>query len=114
MSPLALLYVIAMLGVTGWLTGRARAAMARRAPGERLVALPIHHGSYVALATLVPAALFLAAWAMISPALVTNAVLETPAARQLPATRFERAVILSAARDLGAGRAYGAFNPLSA
>ena len=114
MSALALLYVIAMLGVTGWLTGRARAAMARRAPGERLVALPIHHGSYVALATLLPAALFLAAWTTISPALVTDAVLETPAARQLPAARFERAVILSEARDLGAGRAYGAFNPLSA
>ena len=114
MSALALCYVVAMLGVTGWLTGRARGAMNRRAPGERLVALPIHHGSYVALATLLPAALFLAAWTMISPALVTNAVLETPAARQLPTTRFERAVILSEARDLGAGRGYGAFNPLSA
>jgi phosphate transport system permease protein len=114
MSGVALLFVIVMLGLIGWLTGRARAAMSRRAPGERLVALPIHHGSYVALATLLPATLFIATWAVISPALVTNAVLEAPAARQLPATRFERAVILSEARDLGAGRAYGAFNPLAA
>jgi phosphate transport system permease protein len=114
MSGVALLFVIVMLGLIGWLTGRARAAMTRRAPGERLVALPIHHGSYVALATLLPATLFIATWAVISPALVTNAVLEAPAARQLPTTRFERAVILSEARDLGAGRAYGAFNPLAA
>jgi phosphate transport system permease protein len=113
MSALALFYVIAMLAMTGWLTGRARAAMARRAPGGRLVALPIHHGSYVALATLLPAILFLAVWTAISPALITNTVLETPAARELPTTRFERAMILSEARDLGAGRAYGAFNPLS-
>ncbi|MES2045223.1 MAG: phosphate ABC transporter permease subunit PstC [Pseudomonadota bacterium] len=114
MSGIALLFVIVMLGLIGWLTGRARAAMTRRAPGERLVALPIHHGSYVALATLLPALLFIAAWTTISPALVTNEVLETPAAQQLPKTRFERAVILSEARDLGAGRAYGAFNPLAA
>jgi phosphate transport system permease protein len=114
MSGIALFFVIAMLGLIGWLTGRARAAMTRRAPGERLVALPVHHGSYVALATLLPAALFIASWAIVSPALITNNVLETPAARQLPTTQFERAVILSEARDLGAGRAYGAFNPLAA
>ena len=113
MSPLALLFLIAMLGLIGWLTGRARAAMTRRAPRERLIALPIHHGSYVALWTLLPAALFIATWAVISPALVTNSVLETPAAQHLPATRFERAMILSEARDLGTGRSYGAFNPLS-
>ncbi|MDB5710763.1 MAG: phosphate transporter permease [Sphingomonas bacterium] len=114
MSGIALIFVVAMLGLIGWLTGRARAAMTRRAPGERLVALPIHHGSYVALATLLPAALFIVAWTAISPALVTNVVLETSTAQQLPTTRFERAVILSEARDLGAGRAYGAFNPLAA
>jgi len=114
MSGIALAFVVAMLGLIGWLTGRARAAMNRRVPGERLVALPIHHGSYVALATLLPAALFIATWAVISPALVTNTVLETPAAGELPAARFERAVVLSEARDLGAGRAYGAFNPLAA
>jgi len=114
MSGIALAFVVAMLGLIGWLTGRARAAMNRRVPGERLVALPIHHGSYVALATVLPAALFIATWAMISPALVTNTVLETPAAGELPAARFERAVVLSEARDLGAGRAYGAFNPLAA
>jgi phosphate transport system permease protein len=114
MAGVALLFVIVMLGLIGWLTGRARAAMNRRAPGERLVALPIHHGSFVALATLLPAALFMTIWLTVSPALVTNAVLDTPAAHTLPAARFERAAILSEARDLGAGRAYGAFNPLAA
>ena len=114
MAGIALLFVIVMLGLIGWLTGRARAAMNRRAPGERLVALPIHHGSFVALATVLPAALFMAIWLTVSPALVTNAVLDTPAAQTLPSGRFERAAILSEARDLGAGRAYGAFSPLAA
>jgi phosphate transport system permease protein len=113
MSDIALLFMLTMLGVIAWLTGRARAAMARRGPGERSVSLPLHAGSYVALWTLLPAAFFVASWAMISPALVTNTVLTAPVARQLPAPRFERAVILSEARDLAAGRAYGAFNPLS-
>ncbi len=113
MSALALAFVIIMFAMIGLLTGRARAAMMRPVGGERRVALPIHHGTYVALATLLPAALFIAGWASISPALVTNFVLTAPAAQQLPQTRFERAVILSEARELGAGRAFGAFNPLA-
>jgi phosphate transport system permease protein len=113
MSGIALLFMFTMLGVIAWLTGRARAAMMRRGSSARSVSLPLHAGSYVALWTLLPALLFAAGWTMVSPALVTNTVLEAPVARQLPALRFERAVILSEARDLAAGRAYGAFNPLS-
>uniref|UniRef100_UPI0035AEBA51 phosphate ABC transporter permease subunit PstC n=1 Tax=Sphingomonas sp. TaxID=28214 RepID=UPI0035AEBA51 len=57
---------------------------------------------------------FLGVWALNAPALVTDAVLATPPATQLPPPGFERAAILSEARALAAGRAHGAFHELSA
>jgi phosphate transport system permease protein len=63
--------------------------------------------------TILPAALFLAVWSSVSPALVPDTVLEAPAAAQLPANKFERASVLSEARNLAAGRSFGTFNPLS-
>ena len=113
MTPLALLFLIAGLGLIGWLTARVRAVSFRRDTSARFSSLPSHHGTYVALWTVLPAALFLAIWVSVSPALVTDAVLRTPAAAQLPADRFERASILSEARNLAAGRSFGAFHPLS-
>nr|WP_277923066.1 phosphate ABC transporter permease subunit PstC [Sphingomonas sp. CARO-RG-8B-R24-01] len=105
--------VIAGLGLIGWLTARMRAVAFRRGSTARFSSLPSHFGGYVALCTIVPAALFLAVWAATSPALVTNSVLHDPAAVQLPAPGFDRAAILSEARSLAAGRSFGAFNPLS-
>jgi len=112
-KPLALLFVVAGLALIGWLTARARADRFLRA-ATRSSSLPGHHGWYVALWTLVPPLLFLAFWATVAPALVTDAVLATPAAAALPPQGFARATILSEARALGAGRAYGAFHPLAA
>lgn len=113
MSALALLFLIAGLGLIGWLTARVRAVSFRRESTARFSSLPSHHGTYVAMWTILPAALFLAVWSSVSPALVTDSVLETPAAAQLPANKFERASILSEARNLAAGRSFGTFNPLS-
>jgi len=113
MSALALLFLIAGLGLIGWLTARVRAVSFRRESTARFSSLPSHHGTFVAMLTILPAALFLAIWSSVSPALVTDAVLETPAAVQLPANRFERASILSEARNLAAGRTFGTFHPLS-
>jgi phosphate transport system permease protein len=113
MSALALLFLIAGLGLIGWLTARVRAVSFRRESTARFSSLPSHHGTYVAMWTILPAALFLAVWSSVSPALVTDAVLEVPAAAQLPANKFERASILSEARNLAAGRSFGTFNPLS-
>jgi len=113
MSALALLFLIAGLGLIGWLTARVRAVSFRRDSSARFSSLPSHHGTYVAMWTVLPAALFLAVWSSVSPALVTDAVLETPAAAQLPANKFERASVLSEARNLAAGRSFGTFNPLS-
>lgn len=113
MSVLALLFLIAGLGLIGWLTARVRAVSFRRDSSARFSSLPSHHGTYVTLWTVLPAALFLAVWSSVSPALVTDSVLKAPAAVHLPANRFERASVLSEARNLAAGRSFGTFNPLS-
>ena len=110
---LALFLVIAGLGLIGWLTARMRAVGFRHGSTERFSSLPSHFGGYVALWTVLPAALFLTVWASTSPALVTEQVLRDPAAAQLPPPGFDRAAILSEARSLAAGTSFGAFNPLS-
>ncbi|WP_342657524.1 phosphate ABC transporter permease subunit PstC [Sphingomonas sp. NY01] len=110
--PLILLLVIGF-GLIGWACARVRAARFRRGTTQRFSALPGHHGWYVALWTMIPPLLFLGLWALNAPALVTDAVLATPPATQLPPPGFERAAILSEARALAAGRAYGAFHELS-
>ncbi|KQR83110.1 phosphate ABC transporter permease subunit PstC [Sphingomonas sp. Leaf343] len=112
MPATALLFVLVGLSLIGWLTARARAARFKVA-GRRFSSLPGHFGWYVALWTIVPPLIFLAIWSTVSPALVTDAVLSTPAAAQLPPPGFDRAAILSEARELGAGRAYGAFHGLA-
>jgi phosphate transport system permease protein len=102
------------LGLIAWLTARMRAAGFRRATGARFSSLPSHHGAFVALWTVLPAALFLAVWAGVSPALVTDRVLTEPAAAQLPPQGFERAALLSEARELAAGNGFGEPTPLAA
>ncbi|WP_353203497.1 phosphate ABC transporter permease subunit PstC [Sphingomonas sp.] len=113
MSMLALFLVIAGLGLIGWLTARMRAVGFRRGSTARFSSLPSHFGGYVALWTVLPAALFLTIWASTAPALVTDRVLHDPAAAQLPPPGFDRAAILSEARSLASGNSFGAFNPLS-
>jgi len=113
MSPLALAFVIAALALIGWITGRARAARFRRGTTRRFSSLPQHHGWFVAMGTLLPALLFLTVWHLTSPALVTEAVLATPGAANLPPPGLDRAAILAEARNLAAGHAFGAFHALS-
>jgi phosphate transport system permease protein len=113
MSVTALLLVVTGLALIGWFAARTRAA-AVRSGGQRFSSLPTHHGWYVAAWTLVPPLVFLAIWSAVSPALVTDAVIATPAAAALPPPGFDRASILSEARALAEGQAYGAFNALSA
>ena len=113
MSIFALLVVIAGLGLIGGLTARMRAVGFRRGSTARFSSLPSHFGGYVALWTMIPAALFLTVWASTSPALVTDQVLKDPAAAALPPPGFDRAAILSEARALAGGNGVGAFSPLA-
>ncbi|PTQ64205.1 phosphate ABC transporter membrane protein 1 (PhoT family) [Sphingomonas sp. PP-CE-3G-477] len=113
MSPIALLFLVLGLGLIGWLTARVRATRFRAGSTVRFSSLPSHHGWYVALWTAIPPLVFLVVWSMTAPALVTDAVLATPAAIQLPPPGFDRASILSEARSLADGRSFGAFHGLA-
>ncbi len=108
-----ILLMIAGLGVIAWAAGRARAVSftkdTSRAP--RLHSLPGYHAAYVGLWALLPALLFVAVWAVVSPRLVVAQVLTTPAAAALPSEPLERNAILAEARNLADGRLAAAFNP---
>ena len=114
MSPTLLLLLALGLGLAGWLAARARAWSFRRAsPDGRLASLPSYHAWYVALWIVLPVVLFIAAWSAIAPGLVTQSVLASPAADQLPAFGFQRQTILNEARAVATGAAQGVFNPLA-
>ncbi len=112
MNLYTLLFLIAGLGVIGWLTGRARAARFGSGAARRLHSLPGQHGLYVAMWTVIPALVFLAIWLSVTPMLATEAVLRAPQAAALPAFGFERDAILNEVRARAAGSAYG-FYPLA-
>lgn len=108
-----LLLLVIGLGLVGWLSARARAAMLAARGGERLHSLPNYHGWYVALWLVLPAALFIAVWSSVSPALVTNAVVANEAAANLPPPGFERAAVLGEARSVATGQKQSATNPVA-
>lgn len=103
-NPVALLFLIAGLALIGWLAGRARSALVAGRAGAKLHSRPQYHGWYVALWLFAPAALFLGIWSAVSPGLITNAVLASDAAANLPAFGFERGAILSDARGVATGQ----------
>lgn len=71
MTPFALLFLVAGLGLIGWLAARARAAGFERGSAKRLHSLPSQHGWYVAIWTVLPALLFATVWNIATPGLVT-------------------------------------------
>lgn len=99
-----LLLLVIGLGLVGWLSARARAAMLAARSGERLHSLPSYHGWYVALWLVLPAALFIALWSSVTPALVTNDVISAVGADRLPPPGFERAAVLGDARSVAMGQ----------
>jgi phosphate transport system permease protein len=107
----ALLFVVAGLGLIGWLTARARAARFDRGGEKRLHSLPSQHGWYVAMWTVLPVALFIAAWSVASPALVREAVLKAPAASALSDFSFEREATLADARRAALDPQVSTFDP---
>jgi phosphate transport system permease protein len=103
------------LAAIAWFSARARAMLLEKTAGRLGThSRPHYHGSYVALWTILPAALFLLVWQNVSPALVTDTVLKAPEAATLPADAFSRSTILSEARSIASGRQQSAFSPQSA
>jgi phosphate transport system permease protein len=113
MSLLAVTLLVLGLGFVAWFSARAKAMSFVGQGKTRPHSLPNYHGWYVALWAAVPALLFLGVWSLVSPGLVTQSVLETPAAANLPDFDMQRAAILNEARGLASGRIDVAFNPQS-
>ncbi|MGQ0589323.1 MAG: phosphate ABC transporter permease subunit PstC [Sphingosinicella sp.] len=111
MSLAVIALLLAGLGLVAWLSARARAA-AFAGPGKpRPHSLPGQHGWYVALWTIVPAAIFLIAWSNLSGNLIYSHVLASPEAQALPGFGLQRSTILNEAYALATGASTTAFNP---
>jgi phosphate transport system permease protein len=107
------LLLILGLGVIAWFMGRAKATAFTTTGGAatRPHSLPGYHGWFVAVAAILPALLFAAVWAGVTPSLVMQRVAVSDAARGLPTEPMERAAILGEARGLATGQVKSAFNP---
>ena len=112
MSPVILFLLALGLGLAGWLAARARAWSFRRTrPDEKLTSLPTYHGWYVALWIVIPALAFVIAWMFISPQIIIQSVLASPAAENLPEFGFQRQAMLSDAYSVATGRSEIAQSP---
>ena len=111
MSPITLILIAIGLGVAGWLAGRARAWSFQEAdPAVRPSSRPVYYAWYVALWIVLPVLAFVVLWAIIAPQLITQSVLGSPGASDLPTFGFERDAWLSEARAVASGTAKGVFN----
>ena len=110
MSPTIPFLLALGLGLIGWLAARSRAWTFKRAGPDPLHSLPVYHGWYVALWTLVPALLFALIWAVVSPGLILAQVAASPAAASLPPFGIERDAILAEGWGLATGQIGAAFN----
>ena len=108
-----LILLVVALGLTGWISARARAGKFVNVGRDRPHSLANYHGWYVALWVVLPALLFISVWAAVSPGLTMDAVLSDPAAKALPANPMERNSVLSEVKGLSDGSLPGAFNPAS-
>ncbi len=111
LSLTAILLLVLGLGLAGWFAARAKARAFAR-PGEtRPHSLPSYHGWYVLLWAVLPALLFLGVWSSVSGGLVMQAVMDSPAAANLPGFEMQRQAIFTEARALADGTKTAAFNP---
>jgi len=115
-SPLALVLMVLGLAALGWAAARARAlafAGAARggAAGDRPHSLPNYHGWYVALWAALPALIFIAIWSPIADGLVLQAVMDHPAAANLPPFEMQRDAILRDAAQIASGAKQASFYP---
>ncbi|MEO9469473.1 phosphate ABC transporter permease subunit PstC [Parasphingorhabdus sp.] len=115
MTGTILILLIAILGAVGWFFGKAKAASFVKADSSKnaVHSLPGYHGWYVALWAVLPATIFMIIWNVVTPGMITDAALSSPAAAQLPTDSFARGSILSEARSIAQGSQTAAFNPLS-
>jgi phosphate transport system permease protein len=107
------LFAVIGLGIIAWAFSRMKAAQFAPTVGKLKLALPQHHGIYVALWTVLPALVALWIWAALSPALIHGAVMADPLAAQLPAFDMQRDAILQEAYNLAANPDGFATDPIA-
>jgi len=112
-APVVLFLLVFGLGLIAWLAARARAWSFKTAGKGKVHSLPAYHGWYAALWAVIPAFLFAAVWSVISPDMVMQSALASPAAAALPPMDMERNAILAEAMRLAQGTQAAAFNPLA-
>lgn len=112
---LALLLVLAVAAAAATLA-RSRASALRGVGSgrSRLNSLPGYHAGFAFLWAAVPALLFLAVWAPLQSKLVNQAVLSSPAGRQLPDFDLARNNVLNEAYQLATGQIASAMSPQAA
>jgi len=113
MSITVALVLVLGLGFIAWFSGRARAAAFAGVGGPaaaRPHSRPGQHGLYVALWTVLPAALVLLVWNEVAGNLVYAQVMASPEAQALPGFGIQRSAILNEAYALATGSATTAFN----
>ena len=113
MSLTMIAVMVLALGAVAFSLARTRAKRFAPAAGERLHSRPNYHGAHMLLWVILPALIFLVAWSFIAPHLVTQAVLSTPAAVELPAAGIERDAVLTEVRGLVDGSVEASFNPVA-
>ena len=113
MSFTMIAVMVLVLGAVAFSLGRTRAKRFVPAAGERLHSRPNYHGAHMLLWVILPALIFLVAWSFIAPNLVTQAVLSTPVAAELPAAGIERDAVLAEVRGLVDGSVEASFNPVA-
>ncbi|OYW46318.1 MAG: phosphate ABC transporter permease subunit PstC [Sphingomonadales bacterium 32-68-7] len=112
MSPAFLLLLALGLGLAAWLAARARAwSFKRKDPSIRLAALPEYHAWYVAFWVVLPVLLFTVVWSAAAPQLITQSVLASSAAADLPPFGLQRQTLLAEAQAVATGGARAVFNP---
>lgn len=124
MNISVILLMVIGLGIIAWLTARARAAAlgatapltgdGAARPRPILHSLPGYHGWFAAIWTAAPALLFLTVWSSVTPGLITERVLASPAAAGLPSGGFGAGPILAQARAVATGQATATFDPAAA
>ena len=111
MSLTLIALVVLALGAMAFMVARSRAKLFRPVGTERLHSRPNYHAAHVLLWVVLPAMIFLAAWALVAPGLINQAVLDTPAASQLPPAGIERDAVLTEMKGLVNGTVEASFNP---
>lgn len=74
MNTSILLLILALIGISSYVLGKRRAAVLAGARPATMHSRSGYHGSYVLIWTLIPSALILALWLVVSPLVINSAV----------------------------------------